>query len=392
MIPSEVRALAVSASTPLPAYVTDLPGLHAHVQAVRDALPYSVELFYAAKANPQRPVLQTLDRVVDGVEVASGGELGHVRDTLPGARLAFGGPGKTADDLELALKLGVERIHVESVHELLLLAHVAKQQQATADVLLRVNLPVRLDGAALTMGCGATAFGLDAEALRECTALLRMAPQVRLHGVHAHLASGLDAAQLARVAGDVVGWAQSWAGEQGLPLSEVNLGGGMGVDYGAPSSGFDWPAYGAALDRLATANPDVRLRIEPGRSLAAYCGYYATRVLDVKPCNGKTFAVVHGGTHHLRTPAAKGHDQPFQVLSVEHWQHLWPRPSVTDGPVTLVGQLCTPKDVFARDVPVRSLRAGDVVVFALAGAYAWNISHHEFLMHPSPTFHYLGRS
>jgi len=385
MIPTEVRALAVSASASLPAYITDLPGLQTHAQAVRAALPDNVELFYAAKANPQRPILETLDGTVDGIEVASGGELSHVRDTLPGARLAFGGPGKTADDLELALKLGVERIHIESVHELRLLADAAERQQTVADVLLRVNLPMRVDGAQLAMGGAASPFGLDADALRECTALLRMAPRVRMHGVHAHLASGLNADQLARVAGEVMNWAVG----QDLPLSEVNLGGGMGVDYDDPSSVFDWPAYGAALADITAAHPDLQLRIEPGRSLAAYCGYYATRVLDVRPSNGRAFAVLHGGTHHLRTPAARGHNQPFHVVSVERWQHPWPRPSVTDGPVTLVGQLCTPKDVFARDVPVRSLKAGDIVVFALAGAYAWNISHHEFLMHPSPAFHYL---
>jgi diaminopimelate decarboxylase len=207
--------------------------------------------------------------------------------------------------------------------------------------------------------------------------------------VHAHLASGLDAGQLTRVAQDVVAWATTWAAEQGLALEEVNLGGGMAVDYGADADGFDWRTYGAAL---ASTRPDVRLRIEPGRALTAYCGYYTARVLDVKLSHGRAFAVLHGGTHHLRTPAAKGHDQPFTVVGVEGWPYPWDRPGITDRPVTLVGQLCTPKDVFARDVPVRSLRAGDVVVFAMAGAYAWNISHHDFLMHPPPSFHYLGWS
>jgi diaminopimelate decarboxylase len=65
------------------------------------------------------------------------------------------------------------------------------------------------------------------------------------------------------------------------------------------------------------------------------------------------------------------------------------RPELTAAPVTVVGALCTPRDRLARDQPVERLRAGDVVVFALAGAYGWNISHHEFLMHPPPSFHYL---
>jgi diaminopimelate decarboxylase len=117
-----------------------------------------------------------------------------------------------------------------------------------------------------------------------------------------------------------------------------------------------------------------------------------TRVLDVKVSQGKAFAVVAGGTHHLRTPTAKGHDQPFAVLPTAAWPHGWARPASPPGPVTLVGQLCTPKDVLARDVQTPGLRAGDLIAFALAGAYAWNISHHGFLMHPEPGFHYVGSS
>ena len=112
-------------------------------------------------------------------------------------------------------------------------------------------------------------------------------------------------------------------------------------------------------------------------------------MLDVKHSHGQAFAVIAGGTHHLRTPAAKGHDQPFAVVPVPDWAPPWPRPGVADTAVTITGQLCTPKDVLARQVTVPRLRAGDVVAFGLAGAYAWNISHHSFLMHPPPLFHYL---
>ena len=123
--------------------------------------------------------------------------------------------------------------------------------------------------------------------------------------------------------------------------------------------------------------------------MVSYAGFYVPRVLDVKHSRGAAFAVVQGGTHHLRTPVAKGHDQPFDVVHVDGWDRPWERPGVGREPVTLVGQLCTPKDVLARAIPVDTLRAGDIVVFGLAGAYAWNISHRDFLMHPAPSFHYL---
>jgi diaminopimelate decarboxylase len=102
------------------------------------------------------------------------------------------------------------------------------------------------------------------------------------------------------------------------------------------------------------------------------------------------FAVVAGGTHHLRTPAVKGHDEPFAVIAVDDWAPPRPRPGVRDEAVTIAGQRCTPKDVLARRIRVARLRAGDLVAFGLAGAYAWNISHHGFGMHPplrSITYH-----
>lgn len=78
------------------------------------------------------------------------------------------------------------------------------------------------------------------------------------------------------------------------------------------------------------------------------------------------------------------------MITDTDWPHPWARPAVSRSPVTVTGQLCTPKDVLARDAPVRRLRAGDLVVFGLAGAYAWNISHTRFLMHTEPGFHYIG--
>jgi len=388
----------------LPAYVYDLDGLGAHLAAVRTALPPPVELFYAVKANPDPAVLRVVAQRADGLEVASGGELAHAADGVPGARLAFGGPGKTAAEIAAAVRAGVFRFHVESPHELRQLGAAALAAGRPADVLLRVNLPATApepraaqnaspgSGARLVMGGGPQPFGMDPVLLDHCADWLaggsRAAGALRLRGLHAHLASGLGAAALLGSAGRVLDFARRWCARNGVRNPEINLGGGMAVDYLRPGARFDWPAYGRGLALAARAGET--LRIEPGRAVTAYCGWYVTRVLDVKPSNGQAFAVVAGGTHHLRTPAAKGHDQPFAVLPVAAWPHDWARPAAAAGPVTIVGQLCTPKDVLARNVRLPGLRAGDLVAFGLAGAYAWNISHHGFLMHPEPGFHYVG--
>ncbi|WP_354643198.1 type III PLP-dependent enzyme [Kitasatospora camelliae] len=378
----------------LPAYLYDLAALRAHAARIRAALPERVELYYAAKANPEAPLLVALRDAVDGYEVSSGGELEHVAAAVPDAPLAFGGPGKTPAEIDAALKAGVHRWHVESEQELRRLAAAAEAADRDVDVLLRANLPVgsgALDSVALAMGGRPTPFGMDPERVADCLRLLAGPgfERLRLRGVHAHLASGLAAAEQLELAERIVAWSVDLAARHGFQLSEVNIGGGMAVDYADPSALFDWTAFGRGLAELLDRHPGLTLRIEPGRAVTAYCGYYATEVLDVKHSHGEDVAVVRGGTHHIRTPATRGHSQPFTVRPVDRWPHPWRRPEAGSGRVTVSGQLCTPKDVLAEQAEVASLRTGDRIVFAMAGAYAWNISHHEFLMHPRPGFHYL---
>ncbi len=227
----------------LPAYVYDLAELRAHAAGVRAALPERVELYYAAKANPEPEILAALAPYVDGYEVASGGELAHVAQAVPGRPLAFGGPGKTPDEVAAALAGGVQRFHVESEYELHMLAEQARRVTpgTRVAVLPRFNLPVRdgsLAGSALAMGGRPTPFGLDPAQAGTVLRLLTDGtyPHLELRGVHAHLASGLEAPEQLAVAETVVGWATDMAGEHGVGLGEVNVGGGMTVDYAAPSA------------------------------------------------------------------------------------------------------------------------------------------------------------
>jgi diaminopimelate decarboxylase len=394
-LPEEIHELALrlDASDSLPSYVYDLGALDAHTAAIRAALPRSAEFYYAVKANPDAAILSTIARHADGLEVSSGGELAHVSQALPGVALAFGGPGKTGAELSAAVRAGVHRFHVESPHELRLLAAAALAADRTVNVLFRVNpaapSSTTRETTALVMGGGASPFGMDLALLSDCASALAALENgvVRLRGLHAHVASGLDAADLLAASAQLLDFGRDWCASAGVAAPEFNLGGGMAVDYREPGTVFDWDKYGQGL--AALVRPGETLRIEPGRAVTAYCGWYLSRVLDVKYSHGEAFAVIAGGTHHLRTPVARGHDQPFGVIPVEQWQRSWARPGVGPGTVTICGQLCTPKDVLVRKAEVRQLRAGDLIAFGLTGAYAWNISHQSFLMHPPPAFHYL---
>ena len=261
------------------------------------------------------------------------------------------------------------------------------------NILLRINLALDdVPATTLTMGGRATQFGIEAGQLPECLTWLARHPEIRLRGFHFHLMShqldtSVHLALLARYFRQV----RQWREQFGLAVNHINVGGGIGINYREPDRQFDWPAFSTGLAALIKSEniADWRIRFEMGRYMTAACGYYAMQVLDIKQCFGRHFVVGRGGTHHFRTPYAQGHSHLFFVLPQEHWPYPFPRPEVKQARVTVVGQLCTPKDVLASDAPVERVRVGDLLLFPYAGAYAWHISHHDFLRHPHPQHIYL---
>ncbi|GEM44671.1 alanine racemase [Deinococcus cellulosilyticus] len=377
MIPETVRK-RISGLQPHPTYLYNLDALQHHAKQVKQHLG-RVRVLYAAKANPDPQILQTLHGIVDGFEVASGGEFRHVVHHHPDAQVSFGAPSKLPADLEFALRSGVHRIHVEGPRELVQLSDIARRLNQRAHILLRVNLGLSLPDAPLAMGGKPSPFGMDEVLLQEALTLLRKHPELVCHGVHLHLASGIrDAHRHAVLLQEALRWFEGFTRKHHLDWHEINLGGGMGVNYQHPEQKYDWATLGAALQQ----HSHLDLRIEPGRSMVAHCGYYATPILDIKKSHGETFLLLQGGTHHFRTPAAQGHSHPFEVINLK-------TPEVQDLQVHVVGQLCTPKDRLSSGAWISGAAVGDWVVFPMAGAYAWNISHTAFLMHPEPNFEHL---
>ena len=378
---------------PVCLFVHDLDGLRRHVSEVVAALPPRCRMYYAMKANSAAPVLEALAPIVAGFEVASGGEIAKVRAVAPGAPILFGGPAKTPAEIGQAIDAAVTRLHVESVLELHRISAAAVARGTTVEVLLRVNLAGPFPSATLAMAGRPTQFGIDEADLPAAAAAATTLPGLRFAGFHLHsLSNNLSAETHLEMLGlyrdTVVGWEK----EFGVVVEVLDVGGGIGIDYRDPTHRFDWDGFTRGLgDWVDTVPAHWReIQFECGRYLTAACGTYAVEVLDVKRTHGTAWALVRGGTHHFRLPVSWQHSHPFTVLPVERWDASMPRPSVTDDRVTVAGELCTPKDVLARDVPVARLRAGDILVFTLAGAYGWDISHHDFLSHPHPEHVFLG--
>jgi diaminopimelate decarboxylase len=380
-------------AAPACAYLYDLAHLQTRARRLHDTLPPQCKLFYAIKANSDASVLQALHGQLDGFEVASLGEVDKVRAVDPQVPVIFGGPGKTDAELEGALDQQVMLIHIESEHQLRRLDWIAGKRGQTARVLLRVN-PSSLPGdtqATLRMGGQATQFGIDEAQMPEMIALSLSLPNIRLEGLHIHaLSNNLDVGDHLVLLRHYIGLAQAWEERYRIRFSWLNVGGGIGVNYADTTRQFEWDNFcGGLASLLAQCRPAFKLIFECGRYITADCGVYVSEVIDVKTTHGKNFAILRGGSHHFRLPVSWQHNHPFTIFHREQWDYPFSRPGIVDAPVTICGELCTPKDVLAKDVTVTQLRAGDCLVFALAGAYGWHISHHDFLSHPHPERRYF---
>lgn len=391
------KALAKGQNDPLAAFIYDLDALKSHVTKVMDALPDGVELYYAIKANSEAPILETIARLVNGFEISSGGEIARIAGFSATKPFIFSGPGKLASDLRAAMAANVEFIHVESQHEIDLLDTVARDMGRVQDVLIRINpaLPENMR-TKLSMAGTATPFGIEEAALPDAIRQVESSKNLCLKGFHIHAMSHQNDGKRHQALIDF--YLQKWAEWSALcaapdTLTHLNVGGGIGVNYLGDEQ-FDWPGFCAHLDEslAQTANPPV-IRLEPGRFITAFCGYYGIEVLDIKESHKRHFVVCRGGTHQFRLPAAQNHDHPVihipdalaGVKDIDNAKRHF-------GSFDIVGQLCTPKDVLSRNQELRDVAVGSLLVLPMAGAYGFNISHVDFLCHPRPILDFIGEA
>jgi diaminopimelate decarboxylase len=377
---------------PVCAFLYDMRALKEHAEKCMAGLPANCRLFYAMKANPSKEILQCLAPVVHGFEAASIGEIRKIREVSADKPVIFGGPCKKDAEIEEALRLNVTLIHAESMHELRRISFIAGKIKVAAPVLIRINLRASFPEATLVMAGRPTQFGVDEEDAAEVIQLAQKLPHVRLEGFHLHsISNNLDAKLHARLISVYWDRVKEWQERFGLSLRYLNAGGGFGISYTDLNRKFEWSVFTSELGKVLEDRkiPGVELLFEPGRYLAAACGYYAAEVIDLKCNHGKHYAILRGGSHHFRLPGAWQHSHPFEIVPLESWNYPFDRPEVRNVEITAAGELCTPKDVLARDVKVSRLRIGDVLLFHYAGAYGWTISAHDFLSHPHPDHIFL---
>ena len=366
-----------------PFYAYDRRLIAARVAQVRCALPSGVQLHYALKANPMPALAGFLQTLVDGMDVASAGELRLALNAgVDPQHIGFAGPGKRMSELRQAVAAGV-LLHVESVNELDALAQAAQAMGCAARVALRINPDWELRGAGMHMGGGAKPFGIDAE---QMPAVLRSLNGygVCFEGFHVYpgsqnLRGNVIAESLRRSLDLVLRLAQ----DAPVPVRHVNLGGGWGIPYFPGEKPLNLQPVSEELARvqdvLRQEMPEANLVLELGRYLVGEAGIYVARVTERKVSRGQVFLVTDGGMHHHL--AASGNFG--QVIRRNFPVAIGNRLNAQKHEIaSVVGPLCTPLDMLADQVSMAEAYTGDLVVVFQSGAYGATASPQAFLGHP----------
>jgi diaminopimelate decarboxylase len=368
-----------AATTPL--FVYDPAIIAARIVRFRSAMP-AVDLHYAIKANPHRELIAAVAPLVDGLDVASGGELARAMAMKPAAAISFAGPGKRDAELAAAIVAGAT-LNLESEGEAARALSIADRLGERPRLAVRVNPDVELRGSGMKMGGRPSPFGIDA--VRVPTLVRQLVESgADWRGFHIYAGSqALDAGAIADTQAATLALAARLAEEAGVAPPLVNLGGGFGVPYFAGDQPVDVEAIGERLGTALAARPavlaDSRFAIELGRWLVAEAGVYLARVVDRKESGGETFLILDGGLHHQL--AASGN---FGTVVRRNYPIAVAHRMGEDatGTVNVVGPLCTPLDRLGDRVALPRAEVGDVIAVFLAGAYGSSASPSAFLGHP----------
>ena len=366
-----------------PFYAYDRGLLRRRVAELRAALPASIKLHYAMKANPMPALVGLMATLVDGIDVASAGEMRAALDAGADAQeISFAGPGKRDEELRQAVAAGI-LINVESFRELDPLAAASQALGLPARVAVRVNPDFELRSSAMKMGGGPKPFGVDAEQVPELLAQIKRLG-LNFEGFHIFAGSqNLKAEAIIEAQRQSFELALRLADSAPAPVRFLNLGGGFGIPYFPGETRLDLAPVADNLAQLVTEAahklPQAELVIELGRYLVGEAGVYVCRIIDRKLSRGHTYLVTDGGLHHHLSASGNF----GQVIRKNYPVAIGNRMDQRAGDaVSVVGPLCTPLDLLADRMPLPEAQPGDLVVVFQSGAYGASASPRAFLSHP----------
>ncbi len=363
----DVQLSEIAASAGTPCYVYGAAGIRERFQAYHDALagvPHAI--CYAVKANSSLAILKLLADMGSGFDIVSGGELFRVlRAGGDPAKVVFSGVGKTEEEIRYALERGIHGFNCESESELLLLAATARRSGKRARVALRVNPDVDANTHRyISTGLQEHKFGIPFAEARRIYSQYRDEPGLEWVGVSCHIGSQiLNVSPLVEAVEKVLALAAELRNE-GIPIREVDIGGGLGIAYCPEEAPTPIPAYMAqVIERFRQSG--FSLAVEPGRSLVAESGVLLSRVLHRKSASGRNFLIVDAAMNDLIRPSLYSAHHEIVPLALGEG-----RSELAD----VVGPVCESGDFFAKQRALRAIAQGEWIAICTAGAYGFSLA------------------
>ena len=358
-----VRDLAKKFGTPL--YVYSYQTLTGHFVKLEQAFkPVNPLICYSVKANSNLAILKALVRKGAGLDIVSGGELFRARKAgCPAEKIVYASVGKTDNEIEEAIKLGILFFNVESFSELKNIQHIARRLKRRVNVALRINPDVEpKTHKYITTGKITNKFGIDFNTAKRIILLARGFSHVKIAGLHIHIGSQITTpepfvAAIAKVVKFTAGLKN-----EGIALKYLNIGGGLGIIY---SNETPQTAAKFAVKVLPLLKKSgLKIIMEPGRFIAGNAGILVVKVLYVKETPKKKFIIVDGGMNDLIRPAL--YEAYHSIVAL----HKINRAEKAD----VVGPICESGDFFAKDRVLPKVEEGDYLAVMGSGAYGFSMS------------------
>lgn len=351
-----------------PFYYYDMQLLADTIAAIKEAMPEGTHMHYALKANSNPLVLQTIAAAGCEADCVSGGEITTAIATgFNPATIAYSGVGKTDNEIALGLRVGIGCFNIESIEELQIVSEIARNMDKVAPIALRVN--PNIDAHThhyITTGLEENKFGIDLNMLDLAVELARTLPNLNLKGLHFHIGSQITIQEpFALLCERIKGIVNRYE-SRGARFSQINVGGGLGVDYDDPVAN-PIPDFKAYFDTFRRGLEDLQgkeLHCELGRAVVAQCGSLISRVIYVKQGTTKKFVIIDAGMNDLIRPALYGASHLIQNLTSSKPEEKY----------DIVGPICETSDTFATDYMLPATKRGDLVAIRSAGAYGESMS------------------
>ena len=348
-----------------PFYYYDLRLLRRTLEAIRsctEAIP-GFKVHYAVKANANPVLLAEIAAGGLGADCVSGGEIrAAVEAGFRPGDIVYAGVGKSDAEIMLALETGISRFNVESAAELKVISELAAAAGKKAPVSLRINPDIGAHTHSnITTGLAENKFGINYEQMEDVLRLALELPGVEYKGLHFHIGSQiLDMMDFVALCNRVNSLVDELT-RAGLPVGDINVGGGLGVSYEHPNllPVPDFKSYFETFRRHLRLPAGTCVHFELGRSVVAQCGSLISRVLYVKQGTTKQFAVIDGSMTELIRPALYKAYHRIENLSSEGPEEIY----------DVVGPVCESSDVFLKAAHLNKCSRGDLLAIRSAGAY-----------------------